>query len=56
MVEPANTKLSIGKQCRLLSISRLSFYYQPKGETAMKLALRRQIGEQFLETPIFGLR
>ena len=56
MVEPANTKLSIGKQCRLLSISRLSFYYQPKGETAMNLALMRQIDEQFLETPFFGVR
>ena len=56
MVEPANTDLSIGKQCRLLSISRSSFYYTPKGETAMNLALMRQIDEQFLETPFFGVR
>jgi len=56
MVEPANTHLSIGKQCRLLSISRSSFYYMPKGETAMNLMLMRQIDEQFLETPFFGVR
>ena len=56
MVEPANTDLSIGKQCRLLSISRSSFYYRPKGETAMNLMLMRQIDEQFLETPFFGVR
>nr|WP_254451367.1 IS3 family transposase [Aliiroseovarius sp. xm-m-339-2] len=56
MVEPANTDLSIGKQCKLLSISRSSFYYTPKGETAMNLALMRQIDEQFLETPFFGVR
>ncbi|MDX1744291.1 MAG: IS3 family transposase [Ruegeria sp.] len=56
MVEPANTDLSIGKQCKLLSISRSSFYYRPKGETAMNLALMRQIDEQFLETPFFGVR
>ena len=56
MVEPANTSLSIGKQCRLLSISRSSFYYTPKGETAMNLMLMRQIDEQFLETPFFGVR
>ena len=56
MVEPANTNLSIGKQCRLLSISRSSFYYTPKGETATNLALMRQIDEQFLETPFFGVR
>ena len=56
MVEPANTNLSIGKQCKLLSISRSSFYYQPKGETALNLLLMRQIDEQFLETPFFGVR
>ena len=56
MVEPANTNLSIGKQCKLLSISRSSFYYTPKGETAMNLMLMRQIDEQFLETPFFGVR
>ena len=56
MIEPANTNLSIGKQCKLLSISRSSFYYQPKGETAVNLILMRQIDEQFLETPFFGVR
>ena len=56
MVEPTNPDLSIGKQCKLLSISRSSFYYQPKGETAMNLMLMRQIDEQFLETPFFGVR
>ncbi|RLQ87382.1 IS3 family transposase [Notoacmeibacter ruber] len=56
MVEPAHTFLSIGKQCALLSISRSSFYYTPKGETEMNLTLMRQIDEQFLETPFFGVR
>ena len=56
MVEKDNPKLSIGKQCRLLSISRSSFYYQPKGETALNLMLMRQIDEQFFETPFFGVR
>ena len=56
MVEKDNTNLSIGKQCKLLSISRSSFYYQPKGETALNLMLMRQIDEQFLETPFFGVR
>ena len=56
MVEPANPELSIGKQCKLLSISRSSFYYRPKGETALNLMLMRKIDEQFLETPFFGVR
>ena len=56
MVEPAYPDLSVGKQCKLLSISRSSFYYTPKGETTMNLALMRQIDDQFLETPFFGVR
>ncbi|WP_291735113.1 IS3 family transposase [Leisingera sp. F5] len=56
MVEPANPELSTGKQCRLLSIPRPSFYCTPKGETALNLMLMRQIDEQFLETPFFGVR
>jgi putative transposase len=40
----------------LLSISRSSFYYTPKGETEQNLDLMRQIDEQFLETPFFGVR
>jgi putative transposase len=56
MIEPDHPDLPIGKQCKLLSISRSSFYYQPKGETALNLMLMRQIDEQFLETPFFGVR
>ncbi|PHR17831.1 MAG: hypothetical protein COA37_21810 [Hoeflea sp.] len=49
-------QLSIGQQCELLSISRSSFYYKPMGETGQNLELMRQIDEQFLETPFFGVR
>ena len=56
MIEKDNPDLSIGKQCKLLSISRSSFYYQPRGETTLNLMLMRQIDKQFLETPFFGVR
>jgi len=56
MIEPGHAGLSVGKQCALLSISRSSFYYTPKGESEMNLALMRRIDEQFLETPFFGVR
>jgi len=56
MIEPANADLSIGKQCKLLSISRSSFYYEPKGESEMNLDLMRMIDKQFLETPFYGVR
>lgn len=56
MIEPDHPQLSIGRQCELLSISRSSFYYKPMGETGQNLELMRQIDEQFLETPFFGVR
>ena len=56
MVERNVPNLSVGKQCVLLSISRSSFYYEPKGEPDMNLSLMRKIDRQFLETPFFGVR
>ncbi|MEB8388523.1 IS3 family transposase [Rhodobacteraceae bacterium KMM 6894] len=56
MVEPNIPGLSVGKQCALLSISRSSFYYEPKGESEMNLDLMRVIDKQFLETPFYGVR
>jgi putative transposase len=56
MVEKDHPHLSIAEQCRLLSVSRSSFYHAPKGETALNLGLMRLIDEQFLETPFYGVR
>ena len=56
MIERTHPKLSVGAQCRLLSISRSSFYYAPQGETAMNLELMLTVDKQFLETPFYGVR
>ena len=48
---PRVPSLSVGTQCRLLSIARSSFYYELMGETAMNLDLMAVIDKQFLETP-----
>ena len=56
MIEKHHPGLSIARQCHLLSISRSSFYYEAKGETAFNLMLMRLIDEQFLETPFYGVR
>jgi putative transposase len=48
--------LSLGRRCRLLSISRSSFYYAPKGESPENLALMRRIDELFLKYPFYGSR
>ncbi len=55
MIDKGHPGLSIAKQCDLLSISRSSFYYTPKGETALNLMLMRLIDKQFLETPFYGV-
>lgn len=56
MVEAESTRLSIVRQCELLSITRSSYYYRPTGETAKNLELMRLIDEQYLETPWYGAR
>ena len=56
MIERDHPRLSVGAQCRLLSISRSSFYYELMGETAMNLDLMVKIDKQFLETPFYGVR
>ena len=56
MIEPDHPELSIGRQCRLLSISRSSFYYSHLGEADTNLSLILKIDKQFLDTPCYGLR
>ena len=56
MIEPAHQRLSIARQCRLLSISRSSWYYTPVPESAETLALMRAIDAAFLEMPWYGSR
>ncbi len=56
MVDLHHPRLSIVRQCTLVSISRSSFYYEGKGENPLNLALMRLIDAQFLETPWYGSR
>ena len=56
MVEPDHPRLSIVRQCELLTINRSSYYYQPIGETPLNLELMRLIDKQYLETPWYGAR
>jgi putative transposase len=56
MIERANPKLSITRQCDVLSISRSTFYYQLKGESEANLLLMRRIDELFMKYPFYGSR
>ena len=55
-IEKDHPRLSLRRQCRLLSLSRSVLYYTPVGETAENLALMALIDRQFLETPWYGSR
>jgi len=56
MVARDHPGLSLSRQCRLVSISRSSFYHEPKGESPESLALMRRIDELFLKYPFYGSR
>ena len=55
-IAPGHAGLSLSRQCELLSISRSSFYYAPRGESPENLALMRRIDALFLKYPFYGSR
>ncbi len=55
MVEESHPKLSVSRQCKLLSIHRSGHYYQPKRESSYNLKLMRLIDEQYLQHPYYGV-
>jgi putative transposase len=55
-IERSHPRLSLRRQCRLLSLSRSVLYYTPAGENAVNLKLMALIDRQFLETPWYGSR
>ena len=56
MVDPNHPRISIVRQCRLVSVARSSFSDAGTGESPLTLRLMRLIDEQFLETPFDGSR
>jgi len=56
MVNCDHGGLSIAKQCKVLRISRSSFYYQPKATSEETLAIMSRMDELFMLYPFFGSR
>ena len=56
MINPDHPRLSIRRQCELVSVSRASFYRQPSGATPETLELMRVIDAAFMEMPWYGSR
>ncbi|SLN72301.1 IS3 family transposase [Oceanibacterium hippocampi] len=56
MIRPNHPSMSIVRQCRLVPISRSSFYNAASGENPENLALMAEIDRQFLDAPFYGAR
>jgi len=56
MIEREHQKLSKTRQCRLLGVGRSTYYYQPKGTSALDLKLMELIDRQYQKTPFYGSR
>jgi putative transposase len=56
MIDPAERKLSISRQCRLLKLNRSTFYYKKRPIKSMDLKLMKLIDEQYLKIPSWGSR
>src|SRR5262245_22310017 len=56
MIDPDHERLSIRRQCELVSISRATYCRQPAGESPENLELMRIIDEAFMELPWYGSR
>lgn len=55
-IERNHPKVSVRRQCQMLSLARSNLYYAPKGESAESLRFMELIDKQFLETPWYGSR
>ncbi len=56
MLERDGGELPLATQAELLSLSRASLYYEPKGPSAKEIALKRRIDEVYTQRPIYGSR
>ena len=53
---PFSNHLSVSRYCKLLSISRSTCYYKPKGESIENLNLMKKIDDIYLSNPFYGSR
>jgi putative transposase len=56
MIDKANGKLSIARQCELLKVNRSSYYHKPQETSILNLELMRVMDEHYLEFPDKGAK
>ncbi len=55
LIEPANSQISISRQCELLDLARPSYYYRPRPVSELNLKLMRRLDEIYTDFPYFGV-
>jgi putative transposase len=56
LIDPTHRELSIRQQCKLLGLTRSSYYYEAAAEREENLVLMRLLDERYTRTPISGSR
>lgn len=56
LIIESNSRLSISKQCKIVGLSRSTFYYQGKEENSLNLELMRLMDQHYLDHPYKGAR
>lgn len=56
MIKPKDVKISISRQCQLVSLNRSTFYHQPLGTKPETLEMMNKIDKIFTQYPFFGSR
>jgi putative transposase len=54
MIEFADSKISLRRQCQLIGLNRSSLYYIPATESTLNLQLMRLIDEEYTRRPFYG--
>jgi putative transposase len=55
LIEPANSQISIARQCDLIGFNRASYYYRPSPVSDEDLLLMKVLDEQYTRTPFYGV-
>jgi putative transposase len=56
LIEPANKRIAVIRQCELIGLARSSCYYEPVGENEYNKMLMNMIDELYTEHPFLGSR
>lgn len=56
MIDPANARITVSRQCELLGLARSSAYYVSRRDTAIDEELMKVLDEQYTKTPFYGVR